>query len=353
MRIKKEDLQKLISNKLHKAGLLTDHADIVADVLVHADMRGVHSHGAMRVEYYAERISKGGTTINPDIKVNRTGPCSAVMDGDNAAGHVVAKMGMDEAINIAKENGIAIVGMRRIGHSGALSYFVQQAAKAGFIGLSFCQSDPMAVPYGGAEPYFGTNPIAFCAPSENDKFLMIDLAVTVQAWGKILHARSKKENIPADWAVDKSGVSTTDPFNIGGLVHIAGPKGYALALMVDVLSGVLMNLAFGSKVTSMYNDLSAPRNLGQMHIVIDPAYFGDKETFLKNIAEMMSDLNAIKPAPGVTMVKYPGQSSLERELDNEANGTEIVDEIYNYLISDDIHYNNYDGQDAFADSRKD
>ena len=349
MRVDKGTLKTLISNKLHTAGLTRDHADIVADVLVHADLRGVHSHGAMRVEYYSERIAKGGTTIHPTFDIKRTGPCSAVFDGDNAAGHVVAKLGMDEAIKIAKENGVAIVGMRRMGHSGALSYFVQQAAKEGFIGLSLCQSDPMAVPYGGAEPYYGTNPIAFCAPSADGRLLTVDLAVTVQAWGKILHARSKHEAIPDDWAVDHDGNPTTDPFNVGGLVHIAGPKGYALALMVDVLSGVLMNLPFGKHVTSMYNDLTQPRELGQMHIVIDPAYFGNKEVFLTVINQTMQELNDVKPATGFSSVRYPGQSSAIRERAYEENGIEIVDDIYNYLVSDVVHNDAYDKHDAFAE----
>ncbi len=348
MRVPKDELHKLMSNKLHKAGLTTEHADIVADVLLHADLRGVHSHGAMRVEYYAERIAKGGTTVNPNFTFEKTGPCSAMFDGDNAAGHVVAKIGMDKAIEMAKENGIAVVGMRRMGHSGALSYFVQQAAQEGLIGVSMCQSDPMAVPYGGAEPFYGTNPIAFCTPSADGRMITVDLAVTVQAWGKLLHARSRKEEIPPTWAVDKDGNPTTDPFNVGGLVHIAEAKGYALALMVDVLSGVLMGVPYGNKVTSMYSDLTAGRELGQLHLVIDPARFTDKAVFLSSINAMMEDLGNVKPAPGFGKVRYPGESSAMREADQLANGVEIVDDIYNYLVSDVVHNNSYDGGDAFA-----
>ncbi|MCC8164926.1 MAG: ureidoglycolate dehydrogenase [Planctomycetes bacterium] len=348
MRVTEEKLHKLMSDKLHKAGLTREHADIVADVLVHADMRGIHSHGAMRVEYYSERIAKGGTNTNPQFKFDRTGPCSAIFDGDNAAGHVVAKLGMDHAIEIAKENGIAVVGMRRMGHSGALSYFVEQACDAGLIGLSMCQSDPMAAPYGGAEPFFGTHTIAFASPSEDGRHVLVDLAVTVQAWGKILHARSKNEPIPADWAIDKDGHPTTDPFKVAALNHIAGPKGYALALMVDVLSGVLLGVPFGKNVSSMYNDLTEGRNLGQMHIVLDPARFTDKAVFLKNINQLMADLNAVKPAPGFSQVKYPGQGSAERKKAYIENGVEIVDDIYDYLVSDIIHRNNYDNKGAFA-----
>lgn len=348
MRIDREKLHKLMSDKLHKAGLSREHADIVADVLVHADLRGVHSHGAMRVEYYSERIAKGGTNTKPEFKYDRTGPASGVLDGDNAAGHVVAKIGMDWAIEIAKETGVSVVGMRRMGHSGALSYFVEQAADAGLLGISCCQSDPMAAPYGGTEPFFGTHPIAFASPSADGRNVIVDLAVTVQAWGKILHARSRKEAIPDDWAIDKDGNPTTDPAAVAALNHIAGAKGYALAMMVDILSGVLLGLPFGKNVTSMYNDLTEQRNLGQLHIVLDPARFTDKAVFLKNINTLMADLNNVKPAPGFKCVRFPGQGSLERKTAYEKDGIEIVDDIYEYLVSDAVHHNNYDKKGSFA-----
>jgi len=348
MRITKADLKELMKKKFIKAGLLEEHADIVADVLAHADARGVHSHGAMRVEYYCERISKGGTTKRPNFSFTKTGPCSAIFDGDNAAGHVVAKLGMDEAIKMAKETGIAVVGCRRLGHSGALSYFVQQAAREKLIGISLCQSDPMAVPYGGAEAFFGTHPIALAAPGADGRMITVDMASTVTAWGKILHARSKHESIPGDGAVDENGEFTTDPFKVNALVHIAGAKGYGLAMMVDILSGVLLGVPYGNKVTSMYHDLSEGRNLGQLHIVIDPAYFTNLESFLQNINNMMNDINALKPATGYKQVMYPGQSSAIREQNYERDGIEIVDDIYEYLVSDVVHKNAYDHKGAFA-----
>lgn len=348
MRLSKEKLKELIANKLHKAGLSTEHADGVADVLVHADARGVHSHGAMRVEYYAERIAKGGLNNKPNFHFEKTGPSTAIFDGDNGVGHVAAKLAMDEAIKMAKENGVAIVGVKRIGHSGALSYFVQQAANENLIGISVCQSDPMVVPFGGAEPYYGTNPIAFAAPGKDGKHITFDMATTVQAWGKVLHARSKNEPIPDTWAVDSNGEPTTDPFKVNALLPIAGPKGYGLMMMVDVLSGILLGLPFGNKVSSMYHDLTEYRNLGQLHIVINPEYFVGLESFQEGISTTMKDLNNIKPASGFKQVSYTGQRSAEREKAYEENGIEIVDHIYEYLISDVIHNNVYDHKSPFA-----
>lgn len=348
MNVTREQLHSLICNKIHKAGLAEDQAAIVADVLVHADARGVHSHGAVRVEYYAERISKGGTNNHPQFTFERTGPCSAVFDGDNGAGQVAAKVAMEHAISMAKENGVAVVGVRRIGHSGALSYFVQQAAKQGLIGISLCQSDPMVVPYGGAEVYYGTNPIAFAAPGEDDDMITFDMATTVQAWGKVLDARSRNAPIPDTWAVDAKGKNTTDPFEVNALLPIAGPKGYGLMMMVDVLAGILLGLPFGRNVSSMYHDLTEGRNLGQLHIVIDPAAFTSVAGFRKNLSQVMHDLNHIKPAPGFDKVMYPGQNSESKERESEKNGIEIVDEIYEYLVSDALYLRSYDNKDPFA-----
>ena len=350
MQVAKEELKSLIKHKLHQAGLTEEHADDVADVLVHADLRGVHSHGAMRVEYYAERIAKGGINTTPRFRFAKTGPGTATFDGDNGAGLVAAKKAMDKSIEMARENGIAVVGVKRISHSGSLSYFVQQAAREDLIGISVCQSDPMVVPYGGAEPYYGTNPIAFAAPGSGADLITFDMATTVQAWGKILHARAKGETIPDDWAVDQNGEAATDPFAVKALLPIAGAKGYGLMMMVDVLSGILLGLPFGKNVTSMYRDLTEGRNLGQLHIVINPAFFTDMTEFKNNISRTMTALNQIKPAPGFERVSYPGQRSAEREQNYQENGIDIVDDIYDYLVSDTIHHNRYDNKDPFAES---
>ncbi|GBU09611.1 ureidoglycolate dehydrogenase [Gammaproteobacteria bacterium] len=348
MNLTKEALQLLMKNKLAKAGLSDEHAGIVADVLVHADAKGVHSHGAVRVEYYSERISKGGTNTKPNFKFEKTGPCSGIFHGDNGAGHVAAKIAMDHAIDMAKENGVAIVGVRSIGHSGALSYFVQQAAKQDLIGISMCQSDPMAVPYGGADVYYGTNPIAFAAPSDGKEIITFDMATTVQAWGKVLDARSRNKPIPDTWAVDKNGEATTDPFAVHALVPIAAAKGYGLMMMVDILSGALLGLPSGSSVSSMYHDLTEGRNLGQLHIVIDPARFAGVLNLKQSVARTIKELNAMKPAPGFNKVLYPGQNSLAKEEKSAKDGIDIVDEIYEYLISDALFNKSYDNKDPFA-----
>lgn len=342
MRVSESDLRALVSKKLERAGLSREHADSVADVLVYADARGIHSHGAMRTEYYAERIVKGGMNTDPQFRFERTGPASGIFHADNGSGHVAGTIAMHEAITLARESGVAVVGIRQMSHSGALAYFTEQAAAAGFIGLSMCQSDPMVVPFGGADVYYGTNPIAFAAPGLGDDMLSFDMATTVQAWGKILDARSRDKEIPDTWAVDEEGRPTTNPHEVAALLPVAGPKGYGLAMMIDVLSGVLLGLPFGKHVTSMYRDMRRGRDLGQLHIVIDPQFFTDAEEFRRNISRTRQELNAITPAPGFDRVLAPGQDKEGIQRRYQAEGINLADSVYDYLVSDAVNRDNYE-----------
>ncbi|MDO5028830.1 MAG: ureidoglycolate dehydrogenase [Bacillota bacterium] len=349
MKISRDELKDLMKNKLLSAGLKESDAEIASQILVYSDSRGWHSHGAVRVEYYSERIFKGGINTNPNIEFTQTGPCSGMVEGENGLGFTIAKFGMEKAIDLAKENGVAIVGMKHMSHSGSIGYYTEMARDQGLIGISMCQSDPMAVPYGGSQPYYGTNPIAISAPSKYGESMMFDMATTVQAWGKVLDKKSKGQSIPSDWAVDEEGRPTTDPHQVNALVPIAGPKGYGLMMMVDILSGLLLGVPFGAGVSSMYQDLSKGRDLGQLHIVIDPERFVGAEKFKEDMSTSLRELNEIAPAPGFDQVYYPGQRGKLREEKSNKEGIEIPDEIIEYLKSDKIHFDRYDGKNRFAE----
>lgn len=350
MLVKREELKTLMSDKFVAAGLHKQDADTMAEVLTWSSERGLHSHGEVRVEYYTERISKGGMTIDPQWSWKQTGPTTGIVDGDNGCGYVYAKKGMEHAIELAKESGVGVVGVRRVSHTGALGYYAEMAAKEDLCCLTMCQSDPMVIPFGGAEPFYGTNPIAFSAPTADDRFVLFDMATTVQAWGKILDAKSAGRSIPDDWAVDANGNSVTDPHKVNALRAIAGPKGYGLMMMVDVLSGVLLGVPSGKNVTSMYHDLSEGRELGHLHIVIDPSRFCGIDEFKRHMSQTLDKLGAVKPAPGYDKVYYPGERALLRKAKcDEAGGIEIVDSIYEYLTSDNLYLNSWDHKNRFAE----
>lgn len=344
-----QDLHHLMKKKLESAGLPSHQAEEVATHLVYADANGIHSHGAVRVDYYAERIAKGGITKDPQYRFEKTGPSSAIFHGDNGMGHYVSNLAIEEAIPFAKESGVAVVGVSKMGHSGVLSYYVKKAAEQDLICLAMCQSDPMVVPFGGAETYYGTNPIAFAVPRKNGKTFIFDMATTVQAWGKILDARSKGKSIPDTWAVNDKGLPTTNPHDVAGLVPIAGPKGYGLMMMVDILSGILMGLPFGKHVSSMYDNMSEGRDLGQLFILIDPARFTNIETFKEQVEQSIDELHAIRPAEGFDQVYVPGELGQERYERYTAEGIPVEKGIYQYLESDTVHFDKYGGLNAFAE----
>ena len=350
MKLSRDELKGLMKNKLMKAGLSAEHADMTAEILTWSDERGYHSHGAVRVEYYSERIAKGGITVDPKFEWKETGPCSAIFEGDNGCGYVAATLAMEKAIEMAKKTGIAVVGMLNISHSGSIGYYTEMAAKQDLVAISFCQSDPMAVPYGGTEPYYGTNPISFAAPTADDRTVVFDMATTVQAWGKILDKRSRHESIPDSWAVDEKGQPVTDPSLVNALVPIAGAKGYGLMMMVDIFAGILLGVPFGKHVSSMYHDLSEGRNLGQMHIVMDPSRFVGLDAFKKSMSQSLDELGEMPAAEGFGKVSYPGERAvMRRDKAYATGGVEIVDEIYDYLVSDTIHFDRYDHKNRFAE----
>lgn len=346
--VQSNELHTLIKKKLERAGLRSEQADKVAEHLVYAEMCGITSHGAVRVEYYAERIAKGGVTIEPEMNFEQTGPSTAIFHGDNGVGQFVANEALKKTIDLAKENGVAVVGLSKVSHTGALSYYVKKVAEQDLIGVAMCQSDPMVVPFGGAETYYGTNPIAFAAPRKGDEPIVFDMATTVQAWGKVLDARAKKKSIPDTWAVDKDGKPTTDPHAVKGLLPLAGPKGYGLMMMVDILSGMLLGLPFGKHVSSMYDNLSEGRDLGQLYVVIDPSRFTDLNVFKERIDQTVQELHQIKPAENFEQVYYPGELSKLNFAKSKEKGVYVPEAIMDYLKSDAIHHDAYGDKGAFA-----
>ncbi|WP_188456257.1 ureidoglycolate dehydrogenase [Virgibacillus oceani] len=331
--VRKDELKSLVINKLTEANVSEEHAAVVADVLVHADLRGVHSHGVLRTEHYVKRMNEGGMNPNPKFKVEDRGKTAALFDGDNGMGHVITKKAMDKAIGLAKENGIGMVGIVNSSHCGALSYFAEQAAKEEVVSMVMTHTDSAVVPFGGSEPYFGTNPIAYGFPAKTHKPIVLDMATSNVALGKVLHARETGKSIPDNWGVDANGNPVTDPNLVKNLLPIGGPKGYGLALTVDVLSGILTGSAFGTNIATMYGDYKNYRRLGHMILTVDPGLFIEKEQFLNNVDQMIDELHELEPASGFSSVMVPGEPEQVKEEDRLNSGIPVPKSIYEYLIS--------------------
>ncbi|ASS89880.1 ureidoglycolate dehydrogenase [Aeribacillus pallidus] len=332
--VQHNELKELVVKKLTKAGLSKEHASVVADVLVHADLRGVSSHGVLRTEHYVKRITEGGLNPNPKFSVIETGPCSAIFDGDDGMGHVITKEAMDYAIELADKKGIGMLTVVNSSHCGALSYFVEQAAQKNKIGIVMTHTDKIVVPFGGAEPFFGTNPIAFGFPAKKHRPIILDMATSNVAFGKILHAREEGKEIPADWGVDENGVPTTNPHKVAALLPFAGPKGYGLGMVVDIFSGILAGAAFGTHITKMYGEYNKMRKLGHFVCAIDPSVFTDVNSFLENIDRMIEEIHSVKPAKGFQQVMVPGEPEQLREEVRLKEGVPITETVYQYLVKE-------------------
>ncbi|MFO7730781.1 MAG: ureidoglycolate dehydrogenase [Spirochaetia bacterium] len=327
--VKSDELKKMVIERLMEVGMPQADASTVADVLVFADLRGTHSHGVLRVEHYANRVRKGGMNLTPNLSLQSIKPAVGFVDAAGGVGHIAAKFATEKAIGMAKEHGIALVGVKNSSHCGALAYYINMALEAKMTAMVSVNTDAVVVPYGGKKPFFGTNPFAFGFPGK-DESVLLDMATSEVAFGKIFYAREKNMAIPEGWAVTKEGEFTTDPHAAFSLFPFGGYKGYGINMMVEALTGLLVGGVFGPDVKPMYDQLETYRNLSSFHLVIDPTLFGGEEVYNK-AQDMIDGLHAQPPAPGYDQVKIPGEIEHETMKKSLSAGIEIPQSIYEYL----------------------
>ena len=276
---------------LEQLGLEPADAGLVAETLVAADLRGVDSHGVVRLPHYARRLRNGSVKARPKITVRRTSPSAAVVEGDAGMGQLVAARAMNEAIALSRETGVGAAVARNSSHCGACAWFVEMAVQQGMIGVALTHTDSIMVPPGMKRIFLGSNPIAFGAPGEREP-LIIDMSTTHVAWGKVLVARQEGKSIPPDWGVDDEGKPTTDPQRVVGLAPTGGHKGYALAAMIEILCAQLAGVPFGRHVTKMYGELNKPRNLGHFMLALEVGRFSDAKVFAGAVGSFMQEMRA-------------------------------------------------------------
>jgi ureidoglycolate dehydrogenase (NAD+) len=292
-------LTEFTASCLEKLGLAAADAALVARTLVASNLRGVDSHGVVRLPHYATRLRNGTVKPRPNIAVRSSGPSAAVVEGDAGMGQLVAARAMREAVSLAKASGVGAVVARNSSHCGACAWFVEMAVKEGMVGVALTHTDPIMVPPGMKKIFLGSNPIAFGAPGGDGPPVIVDMSTTHAAWGKVIVARQENKPIPPDWAVDADGKATTDAARAVGLAPTGAHKGYALAMMVEILCAHLAGVPFGLHVTKMYGELDKPRNLGHFMLALDIARFTDPETFRSQIDLLLREIHSQSAlAPG-------------------------------------------------------
>ncbi len=333
MRVSADELTQVVRAVFQSRGLSERDAGIMADSLVHANLRGVDSHGVMRAPHYVSRVEKGSINPRPHARVERTGAATATIDGDHGFGQVSNWDAMGLAIEMARESGVGFVGVMHSNHCGALSFFVHRAIDADCIGMAFTQTDKGVVPFGGRLPFCGTNPLCFGIPAASGPPVVLDMATSTVAGGHIYKARMENRPIPPTWALDTSGKPTTDPHQAAYWTPAAGAKGYGLGVVIDMLTGILSGGAFGPHIPIMYGDLDKRRNLCHLVAALDYRRFAGGPQFREHVAAMVADLHAAPAADGVERVQAPGEPEYLRSLERAKNGIPLDENVWNELTA--------------------
>jgi len=307
-------------------GLTTEHARAVADSLVTADLRGQGTHGVARVPSYVERLVRGLVNPKPQFQPTSRMPFAVAIDGDNAMGAVVATHAMGEALDRAEQFGMGAAVARRSNHFGAAGCYALMAAQRGAIGIVMSPASKSLAPFGSREPLLGTNPYAVAVPVREKAPWVMDMASSVAARGHIRLAARHGKPIPQGWALDAQGVPTTDAQAAlsGVMIPFAGPKGSAIAMMVDIFGGVLSGSAFAGAIRDMNTDFEAPQDVGHFFMAMKVDAFMPEAEFYDRMDEAIARLKALKPAQGFDEVLYPGEPEARAAARRQKEGIPLT-----------------------------
>jgi len=308
-----------------KAGVPEDEANIIADSLLEADLAGVESHGLSRVSVYLKKLRAGGACPAVALKTIVDGPGTGVYDAGNSLGAPAAHKVMEIAIEKAKKVGISFVTVMNSSHYGTAAYFAKMALAHDMIGLSATNAFATMAPWGGKVPFFGTNPFAVAIPACKQLPIVADMATSVVARGKITMALKKNQSIPLGWAKKKDGEDTTDPREAlqGTVLPFAGPKGSAIATIIEALTGVLSGSVFGPQIISITN-AAIPSRVSHCFMAINLAAFGPVGEFKERIDQMILGIKSTPKTKDVEEIFLPGEIEERRKRQQLKDGIPLA-----------------------------
>jgi L-2-hydroxycarboxylate dehydrogenase (NAD+) len=324
-------LKAFVAEAMTTLGLPDQDAAIVADLMTQADLQGSDGHGVSRLPQYARRIKAGGFNTRPDIRIVREQASTAVVHGDNGMGHLVMKRAAEIAIEKARATGIGWVNSQFSNHAGPASLYASMPLKHDMIGLYFAVGNANHLPpWGGLDMLLSTNPIAAAIPAKDEQPIILDMATTVAAYGKVKTKALRGETMPVGWMIDRLGKPLTDPkradegmlLPLGGME--AGYKGYGLAMIIGLLAGTLGGAAMGKDVIDFNHDDDSVTNTGQAIAAINIGAFIDIATFKSNVDTLVRDFRGSSRMPGVERISVPGERSHETRLARAKNGIPIA-----------------------------
>ncbi|WP_186099824.1 Ldh family oxidoreductase [Burkholderia gladioli] len=321
----KAELTDLTIEALCALGLARDDAAEVATILVLADLFGLRTHGTSRIESYGARLRIGGIKARPEIRAEQVGPALHRLDGDNGVGPLVGYRALQLGMKAAREQGIACVLVRGSNHFGPVSPYSYLAAEQGFASIIGSNATTTIAPWGGTDARLGNSPVGFGVPNPGGRPFMLDMAISVAARAKIRNALKRGESIPGDWATDAQGRPTTDPKAAldGFLLPIGGHKGYGLALVVDLLAGLLSGAAYLTHVKSWEDEPDQPQDLGHFFILIDTRMLGSGSWLAQRMGDHAAILHGSAAADPAAPVVVPGEIELARLERQMRDGIDI------------------------------
>lgn len=325
--ISEEKLNTFVVNVLAGAGVPATEAAIVADCLLLANLSGVDSHGIVRLAHYIRRLENGSIKTHADVQFERTAPSMGILDGGHGLGHVVTYHACTKAMQMAAENGTGVVSICNSSHFGMAAFYILRMIEDGYIGIAMTATDKMLIPFGAKKAFFGTNPLAIGFPT-NGIPVLLDMATTLAAWGKVALARIEGKSIPADWGMDADGKPTTDPNAIAGLHPFGGSKGSGLAMIIDIFCSVLAGMPWGPHINQMYGQMEEPRKLGHFIMAIDVRRLMPLDLFKSHLGAMLEEFTQLPPAAGFDAIYYPGQIEGLRRQQRRAEGLPIDPGLY-------------------------
>lgn len=305
------------------SGVPAGDAAIAAECLVRADLRGVDTHGIVRLPAYLDRIAKGLVDPAPALDFDMVSPAAARLDGRNGLGFVIASRAVAQGIAMAQDSGIALIGVRNSTHYGMGATYLLQAIEAGYAAMVFTNASPAIPPWGGRAEMFGTSPFAVGVPAPGSVPFVLDMSPTVVARGKIRKAAREGRTIPEGWALDAEGRPTTDPDAVlagGALLPIGGAKGAGLSMMLDILCGVLTGARFAGEVGDQYKRFDRPQGVGHFIVIMRPDLFLPADEVAARMGELVDRVKANPRAAGVDEIYMPGEIEARREAERMASG---------------------------------
>jgi LDH2 family malate/lactate/ureidoglycolate dehydrogenase len=323
-------LREFAAAALARAGLSSRDAERAAELILESDLAGADGHGIFRLPQYVRRLRAGGINVEARIRTVADAPATALVDGDNGLGHLVMDRATELAIEKARTAGSAWIGVRGSNHAGAASVWATAMLPHDMIGLYIAvgSANHMA-PWGGIDLLLSTNPIAVAVPALEEPPVVIDMATTVAAYGKVKVAAQRGEAMPEGWMIDREGRPLTDPSRSaeGLLVPAGGYKGYALALIFGLLAGTLNGAAFGAEVVDFNKDDVSVTNTGQAVLAISLSRFGDVAAFKRRVDAVVRQMRASARLPGVKEIRVPGEHRAARRRERLAHGVPIAPEL--------------------------